>query len=75
MSKKPQEPLVLVGFGKHDLVDMLEWRGTVKEKDLYGAIYPHHWPPRWRAQTSCSEAETQAFLEYLRWLENVKGVQ
>jgi len=74
MSKTKEEPLVLVGFGKHDLGDMMAWCGTEKEKDLYGAISPHHWPPRWRAQSSCSEEEVQAFGAYLTWLEQKRGV-
>lgn len=71
---KPQKGMVLVGFGKHDLVDMLAWRGTEKEKDLYGAIWPHCWPPRWRKESSCSQEEVQAFGTYLTWLEQEKGV-
>ncbi len=59
-----QEP-VLVGFGKHDLVDMITWAGTDKEKDLL--LAPSKWPARWRRLEICDEAELQAMKSYIEF--------
>lgn len=69
MSKK-QEDLVLVGFGKHDLCDMLKWIGTEKETDLVEAVNPKTkgWPPVYRRVDLCSEKEKVAFFLYYEWL-------
>ena len=40
--------LVLVGFGKHDLSEVLTWRGTPKEEDAI--LAPTKWPPRYRRE-------------------------
>jgi hypothetical protein len=40
------EPLVLVGFGKKDLPEIMELIGTEKEMEAITA--PLHAPPRWR---------------------------
>lgn len=56
----------LVGFGKHELKDMLEWVGTDKEEDLVMAS--QKWPPRYRKLESCSEDEQLNFIQYVEFL-------
>lgn len=57
--------MVLVGFGPHNLDDMLTWRETEKEQDLIFA--PDKWAPRFRPEKSCSVKEFETFLEYVNW--------
>ena len=40
---RKETSLVLVGFGKHDLSEVLAWRGTQKEEDAI--LAPTKWPP------------------------------
>ena len=63
------EGLILVGFGKHTLTDMLEWMDTEKEEDLATAF--KKWPPVYRRESICSQAEIQAALQYLAFLQDV----
>ena len=63
------EPLILVGFGKHDLSDL--WANKVTpegEQLLYEAIPIKHWPPRYRRISICTPEEVRVFQEYLRWM-------
>ena len=62
---KKQETLILVGFGPHDLDEMLKWIGTEREEELLFA--PDTWPPRFRAESSCSLKEYETFLQYVNW--------
>jgi len=57
--------MILIGFGPHNLVDMLTWRDTEKEQDLIFA--PDKWAPRFRPEKSCSMKEFETFLEYVNW--------
>jgi hypothetical protein len=62
-----KDNLVLVGFGKSHLIDMIEWIGDKdKEKILLEA--PMKQPPVYRRQEICSHEEILAFLEYAAWL-------
>lgn len=65
--------MILVGFGPHNLGDMLTWRETEKEQDLIFA--PDKWAPRFKVEKSCSVKEFETFLEYVNWattlLENI----
>lgn len=72
---KPKEPVVLVGIGKHNLRELLDQALTSLEgeKTLLEAFDVHHWPPRYRAASSCSEQEIETFGEYVNWvLEKLK---
>ncbi len=62
------EPMVLVGFGKHDLLDMIEWIGTEEEERLLYAPTKYSWPPRYRRLEICSEREINAFVTYTNWV-------
>ncbi len=62
------EGLILVGFGKHELKDMLEWVDTDKEEDLISAF--KKWPPVWRREGICSLAEIQVSLQYMTFLQD-----
>ena len=62
------EGLILVGFGKHELKEMLEWIDTDKEEDLMKAF--KKWPPVWRREGICSQAEIKASLQYLAFLQD-----
>jgi hypothetical protein len=63
---KQQEALVLVGFGKSDLVDMIHKINTPEERDLFTA--PTNSPPRWRREAICTDKEIEAFVLYTRWV-------
>ncbi len=60
--------MVLVGFGKHDLLDMIEWIGTEEEERLLYAPTKYSWPPRYRRLEICSEREINAFVTYMNWV-------
>lgn len=69
MSKKEKEDLVLVGFGKYDLKDLIEFIDTPEEMILFMA--PSEWPARYRRDTICDPEEIQAFRTYGMWVSNV----
>ena len=60
--------LVLTGFGKHKLNDMLTWIGTEKEEDLLSAFTK--WPPVYREEKSCSEAELKDAFQFLAFIQD-----
>jgi hypothetical protein len=60
--------LVLVGFGKHRLKDMLEWIGTDKEEDLLRAF--KLWPPVWREERIVDEEEMEYACRFLAFLQD-----
>jgi len=68
-SLKPEEGLVLVGFGKHKLSEMLEWQDTEKEDDLAKAFVK--WPPVYRREEICSQAEVKTACQYLAYLQDL----
>ena len=68
-SLKPKEGLVLVGFGKYKLVDMLGWMDTDKEDDLAKAFVK--WPPVYRREEICSQAEVKTACQYLAYLQDL----
>lgn len=73
MSKKTKidrEPHVLVGFGKHDLRDLMDDLGTPEgDQRLLYAIDRYHWPPRYRRFSICTEEDVATFEEYLDWIK------
>jgi hypothetical protein len=66
---KPGEGLVLVGFGKHDLKDMLLWQDTPQEEDL--AIAFKKWPPVYRREKNCNQEDLKAACQYLAYLQDL----
>jgi len=67
--KDGTEPgLVLTGFGKHKLKDMLEWIGTDKEDDLLSAFTK--WPPVYRAEASCEKEDLQHACQFLAFIQD-----
>ena len=71
MSRKPRvkvnknEPMILVGFGKHDLGDLMKLIGTEEEEKLVLAPTKYSWPPRYRRSSICTAIEMQTFKEYI----------
>jgi hypothetical protein len=61
--------LVLVGFGKHNLDEILNWVGTPREIEALKA--PLLWPPRWRRESLCSEEDKTNFAEYTATMQNL----
>ena len=60
--------LILIGFGQHNLKDMMKWVGTEKEEKLIFA--PDLWPPRYRPESSCSQEDLECFVQYVTWISN-----
>jgi hypothetical protein len=63
-----EEQMILVGFGKHSLKEVLSWRGTHKE--LAAMKAPTEWPPVYRRESICSESEKKLFIEYVQWISS-----
>ena len=66
---EPGQGLVLVGFGKYNLTDMLEWIDTDKEEDL--AIAFKKWPPVYRREEICTEEDIKSACRYLAYLQDL----
>ncbi len=60
--------LVLTGFGKHKLGDMLEWIGTEKEDDLLSAFTK--WPPVYRDEASCDRQDIENACQFLAFVND-----
>jgi hypothetical protein len=60
--------LVLTGFGKHKLKDMLKWIGTDKEEDLLKAF--RKWPPVWREERIADEEDIEYACRFLAFLQD-----
>lgn len=64
--------LILVGFGKSKLTDLIEKIGNKeKEEELLNLTLGERLPPIYRSEKSCSQEEVLAFLEYVGWLSSV----
>lgn len=57
--RRPAEPTVLVGFGKHDLADLM---GEDYEERLTEA-FQKQWPPRYRRLSACTKEDVELFQE------------
>lgn len=64
------EGMVLVGFGKYDLEEILSWFGTPKEIQALKA--PLLYPVRWRRESICSDEEKSRFVEYTETIRTLK---
>ena len=60
--------LVLTGFGKHKLKDMLGWIGTEKEEDLLQAF--KKWPPVYREERIADEEDIEYACRFLAFLQD-----
>ena len=59
--------LILVGFGKHNLKDILSWMNTDREEELLTAFVKY--PPVYRKVISCEPDEVEACFLYYEWLK------
>lgn len=59
--------MVLVGFGKTELKDVVNKIGTQDENDLLRA--PLRSPPRYRREEICNHEEIEAFVTYCNFLQ------
>ena len=66
-AREAAEAKVLVGFGEHDLKDLMADEGN--EDLLIYALTKHHWPPRYRRESICSQEEIQSFKDYMIWIQ------
>jgi len=57
-----EEPTVLTGFGKYELVDFIGSPDFVNEAFIKG------WPPHYRRQSICTPEELELFREFTSWL-------
>lgn len=64
--KARNDPMVVVGFGKNDLKDLLKLRGTDREEELINA--PVTSPGRWRRASICTKEEIEAFKDFAIWI-------
>jgi len=60
--------LVLTGFGKHKLKNMLEWIGTDKEIDLLTAF--RKWPAVYREERIADEEDLEYACRFLAFLQD-----
>jgi hypothetical protein len=63
--KDISQELVLVGFGKHDLIDMINWIDTDQEKEVLMAA--GKWPARWRRYEICTTEELDAMKTFVEF--------
>lgn len=63
------ENMVLVGFGKYELDEVLKWFGTSREIEALKA--PILFPPRWRRESLCSDKEKSDFVKYTSIVQKV----
>lgn len=59
---REEEPLVLVGFGKYELVDF------IGSPDLVSEAFTKKWPPHYRRRSICTPEEIELFREFTTWL-------
>ena len=69
--KTRPEPLVLVGFGKHDLADLWKFKDTDDEEKLVTEPFEKGWPPRYRRASACTPEEIKTFSEFTNFITNV----
>jgi len=64
--------LILVGFGKQKIVDLIEKIGNKEgEEELLNLVLGQVLPPIYRVETSCTQEEVLAFLEFTGWLSDL----
>lgn len=60
--------LILMGFGKHKLKDMLGWIGTDKEEDLLLAF--KKWPAVWREERIADIEDIEYACRFLAFIQD-----
>lgn len=65
-------PMLLVGFGKYDLKDLVKFIGTPWEGQVLEA--PLRAPARYRRPNICQKEEFEAFTVYLNWITDKLGI-
>lgn len=66
--KKAPEARVLVGFGKHDLSDMMALPEPDKAQMLMTA-FVKGWPPRYKYSSACGPEDVSLFRDYVYYLQ------
>lgn len=66
MSKNYKGPYMVVGFGKDQLTDLVNFIDTDKEIELLTAVTKLS--PRYRRPAICSPEEVEAYKKYIDWL-------
>lgn len=69
--KTTPEPLVLVGFGKYDLIDLWKFKDTDDEEKLITEPFEKGWPPRYRRASACTQEEIDTFSKFTNFITNV----
>lgn len=57
--QRPPEPMVVVGFGKHSLADLL----GVDHIERLTEAFQKQWPPHYRRASACTPEEIELFKE------------
>lgn len=71
-AEKPSpEPLVLVGFGKFNLIDLWKFKDTDDEEKLITEPFEKGYPPRYRRASACTTEEIDTFKEFTNFVTNV----
>ncbi len=65
--QRQSEPVVLVGFGKHDLASFIGYPEFVNE------AFVKQWPPHYRRQSICTSEEIETFREFTTWLTELSA--
>jgi len=68
MAKDYKGPMILVGFGKFELVDVVKFIGTDREDELLQMPIKHI--PRYRKPSSCLPEQVETFVQYVNWLSD-----
>lgn len=69
--KRVNEALVLVGFGKWELKDMVKWIDTDDEERLVTEPFQKNYPPRYRRVSACTKEEVETFRTFTNFMTNV----
>lgn len=69
--KRKEDPVVLVGFGKHDLKDLIKFIDTDEEERLVAEPFAKGWPPRYRRVSICTKEDIEAFRTFTTFMTNV----
>ena len=58
-----KEIMVLVGFGKIDLSDVLK----MSETEVMDMLNNKQWPPRYRRISICTDEEVDNYSQFAKW--------
>lgn len=62
-----KSPLVLVGFGKYDLADLM----GVDKHERISEAFVKNWPPHYRPARMCSQEDIELFKEFTTFITEV----